>query len=217
MSVSRFSDKKRIMNKFITEKLILASQSPRRKQLLEQLGLKIMIAPASIDESNVSTQVPDLHVKELASLKARDIGKSSPDSWVIGADTIVVIKNQILGKPSSREEAVSMLCTLSGKEHHVYTGFCITCTSKQTEITKAVKTTVKFKKLSEAEINWYADTGEPFDKAGAYGVQGIGAFLVREIKGSYSNVVGLPVCEVFETLTNLNLINLKPDNINTIS
>ena len=121
-------------------------------------------------------------------------------SWVIGADTIVCIGNQILGKPDSKNDARKMLMRLSGKLHQVYTGYCICCRQKDLLFTDAVKTDVRFKKLSDPEIEWYIHTGEPFDKAGGYGIQGVGAFLVKSIKGSYTNVVGLPVCEVVSFL-----------------
>ncbi len=195
--------------KIENEKLILASQSPRRKQLLEQIGINIEVFPSDIDESTVSTQIPGPHVEELATLKAMDIAKQHPNSWTIGADTIVVIKDRILGKPGSKEDAIGMLKLLSSNEHYVYTAFCICHKTMGVCITKSVKTAVTFKTLSESEISWYVDTQEPFDKAGAYGIQGIGAFLVRKINGSYSNVVGLPVCEVFETLIELNAFQLR--------
>lgn len=191
------------------QKLILASQSPRRKLLLEQIGINIKVCPSTIDESKVSTQAPQPHVEELATLKATDVANQYPKSWIIGADTIVVINDQILGKPCSKDDAISMLKLLSNNKHYVYTAFCICHKTMGVSITKSVKTAVTFKTLSKSEMHWYAETKEPFDKAGAYGIQGIGAFLVRKINGSYSNVVGLPVCEVFETLVQLNIFQLR--------
>jgi len=168
-----------------------------------------MIYPSSIDESGVQAQHPETLVKELAQRKAEDVTQQYPEAWVLGADTVVVMENHILGKPASQKEAAAMLRQLSNAEHLVYTGFCLACKSLQQTVLQSVHTRVQFKALTEAEINWYVATGEPFDKAGGYGIQGIGAFLVRKITGSYSNVVGLPVCEVFETLMDLNIIQLE--------
>ncbi len=200
------------MKSINTEKIILASGSPRRKELLEQVGINIEISPSTIDEETVSIKKPENYVKELSFLKAADISLSYPDSWILGADTIVVIGNQILGKPQSKPDAIDMLTKLNNREHSVYTGFCLIHQKKNAIIKKCVETKVYFKYLSDQEIQWYVNTGEPFDKAGAYGIQGIGAVLVKQIKGSYSNVVGLPVCEVVETLMHLNIIQFKDLN-----
>ena len=188
---------------------ILASKSPRRKYLLEQAGLTFSIIPSDFDESSVTMSEPDVYVRMLAEAKASDISEQYPDSWVIGADTIVLIDNTILGKPSSNEEARTMLKQLSGKTHQVLTGYCICCKNKTTVFSETSKTDVHFKSLSDAEIDWYIQTGEPFDKAGAYAIQGIGTFLVRRINGSYTNVVGLPVCEVIEFLINEGVVQLN--------
>ncbi len=193
-------------NKIIQEPIILASKSPRRKELLEQAGLTLEIFAADIDEESIPLSAPKDYVKALSRIKADHIAKSRPDHWVIGADTIVVIDDIILGKPKSRDEAVHMLNTLSNRDHCVFTGFTICCHKKKKSITKSIETTVFFKQLSLGEIQWYAATNEPYDKAGGYGIQGIGAFLVRKINGSYSNVVGLPICEVMETLSSLSII-----------
>ncbi len=191
------------------EKLLLASQSPRRKELLEQTGIKLEIIPSDIDEENFSINDPVEYVKTLAFLKAEKVSDENPDSWVLGADTIVVIGNQILGKPESEIHADEMLRLLSNNEHKVFTGFCIMNKKKKTLIKNAVETKVRFKALSSQEIKWYIKTNEPFDKAGGYGIQGVGSFLVRDIVGSYSNVVGLPVCEVVEELMKLKIIEMR--------
>jgi septum formation protein len=141
-----------------------------------------------------------MYAKELAIAKAVDVAKYRPDSWVIGADTIVLIDGLILGKPESRQHAVEMLGRLSGQTHQVITGYCICNHSMDKLIADSVNTDVTFKTLSRQEIEWYTSTSEPFDKAGSYAIQGMGTFIVRKIKGSYSNVVGLPVCEVIEHL-----------------
>jgi septum formation protein len=188
--------------------LILASQSPRRRYLLEQAGLTFSVIPSTIDESAIQLTEPAEYVKTLAKAKAMDVAGLYPGSWVIGADTIVTIDQAILGKPSSPAAAKDMLVRLSGQSHFVYTGFTITCKEKATCVCDAIQTIVQFKELSDAEIDWYIQTGEPFDKAGAYAIQGLGTFLVRRINGSYTNVVGLPVCEVIETLLKLGIVSL---------
>ncbi|MBW2653676.1 MAG: septum formation inhibitor Maf [Deltaproteobacteria bacterium] len=192
-----------------TEKLILASKSPRRKKLLEQIGIKIEIFPSNINEEAILIKNPEEHVKELSFLKAQNTALSHPEAWVLGADTIVVVQNQILGKPQSKTDAIAMLNKLNNCEHSVYTAFCVIHQKTNSMVVKSIETKVHFKYLTDQEILWYVGTGEPFDKAGAYGIQGIGAFLVKRISGSYSNVVGLPVCEVVETLINLNIIQFK--------
>lgn len=183
-----------------TPLLILASQSPRRKYLLEQAGLSFSVIPSTVDEDSIALSEPVNYVRHLAEIKARDVARNHPDNWVLGADTIVLIDGVILGKPQNPEDAKAMLKTLSGRTHMVYTGFCLICKTRDRLISKAVRTDVAFKELSDQEINWYINTPEPFDKAGSYAIQGLGTFLVRGIQGSYTNVVGLPVCEVIETL-----------------
>jgi septum formation protein len=181
-------------------KIILASQSPRRRYLLERAGLRFAVIPSRFDETSVSSSNPDDYVRELAVAKAGDIAGRHPDSWVIGADTVVVAEGRILGKPASTAQARDMLRRLSGRTHQVLTGYCICRRSNRREFADTVRTDVLFKTLTNEEIDWYIQTGEPFDKAGAYAIQGIGTFLVKRIDGSYTNVVGLPVCEVLEFL-----------------
>ncbi len=180
--------------------LILASRSPRRRYLLEQAGLTFSVIPSAFDEASVDTEHPEEHVLAQAQGKAADVADRYPDSWVIGADTIVLIDGAILGKPTDMDGARAMLGRLSGQTHQVHTGYCIVHGKKNRNLSGAVETDVLFKRLSRAEIEWYVHTDEPFDKAGAYAVQGLGTFLVRSIRGSYTNVVGLPVCEVIEAL-----------------
>ncbi|MBT3311906.1 MAG: septum formation inhibitor Maf [Desulfobacterales bacterium] len=191
--------------------IILASQSPRREYLLKQAGLKFSIIPSDVDEDLIPVTIPSDYVKILAEAKARGISGKYPDKWVIGADTIVLINGEILGKPDSVDDARSMLNSLSGKVHHVYTGFAIFCMNKKHFYSEFVKTDVLFKKLSQEEIEWYIHTREPFDKAGAYAIQGLGTFIVKNITGSYTNVVGLPVCEVIEHLIKEKVININED------
>jgi len=182
------------------ERLILASKSPRRRYLLERAGLRVTVVPSNIDEAAFGPRPPQAYVRELAEAKTKEVAERHPQRWVIGADTIVVVDNAILGKPASPREAREMLARLSGKSHQVLTGYCIRCQRRRRHHCEVVVTEVRFKDLSAAEIEWYIRTGEPFDKAGAYAIQGIGTFLVKSISGSYTNVVGLPVCEVIEYL-----------------
>ena len=189
-------------------RLILASKSPRRRYLLEKAGLEFSVIPSSFDENSVKCSSPAVYVRQLAECKARDISEQNPDNWVIGADTIVLIDGTILGKPGTRTEARTMLKSLSGKTHQVLTGYCICCHRIGRLFSDTVKTEVRFKKLTKGEIDWYLNSGEPFDKAGAYAIQGIGTFLVKRINGSYTNVVGLPVCEVVDYLIKENVIEL---------
>ena len=191
-------------------RLILASKSPRRSELLKQAGLTFSVIPSDFDEDTVALSNPDSDVVTLAESKALDISQKHPDAWVIGADTIVLIGRKILGKPASAAEAFEMLQRLSGKTHQVLTGYCICCKKKNRVFSETVKTDVDFKRLTDAEINWYIQTGEPFDKAGGYAIQGIGSFLVRSINGSYTNVVGLPVCEVMAFLIKEKMLILNP-------
>ena len=191
--------------------LILASQSPRRRYLLEQAGLTFAVIPSSFDEDSVQLTEPAGYVKTLAEAKANQVAQKYPGSWTIGADTIVTIDNAILGKPGDPGEAQAMLEQLSGQLHAVFTGYAIVCPDTQTCISEAIRTEVEFKALSSNEIAWYIQTGEPFDKAGAYAIQGMGTFLVRRINGSYTNVVGLPVCEVIETLLKLGVVAMGPN------
>ena len=191
--------------------LILASQSPRRRYLLEQAGLTFAVIPSSFDEDSVQLTEPAVYVKTLAEAKANQVAQQYPGSWTIGADTIVTIDNAILGKPGDPGEAQAMLEQLSGQLHAVFTGYAIVCPDTQTCISEAIRTEVEFKALSSNEIAWYIQTGEPFDKAGAYAIQGMGTFLVRRINGSYTNVVGLPVCEVIETLLKLGVVAMGPN------
>ena len=189
--------------------LILASNSPRRRDLLAQLGLTFSVIPSDVDEHRVRVSEPVDVVRTLAESKATDISDKHPESWVIGADTIVCIEGRILGKPDSKAEARDMLRRLSGKTHQVYTGYCICCQRTDRHFSDVVQTDVRFKNISDAEIEWYIRTGKPFDKAGGYGIQGIGSVLVKSINGSYTNVVGLPLCEVVDFLIKEGIVELN--------
>jgi len=189
--------------------IILASKSPRREYLLKQAGLDFQVIPSSIDESVIPLSSPEIYVRVIAEAKANDVSEKYPDKWVIGADTIVLIDGKILGKPGSEDEARSMLNRLSGQIHWVLTGYAICCKTKKRMFSDTVETKVLFKNLTDEEIEWYIHTTEPFDKAGAYAIQGLGTFIVKSIHGSYTNVVGLPVCEVVEFLIKEGVIGLR--------
>ncbi len=190
----------------VSPKIILASRSPRRRYLLSRAGLTFEVVPSDIDEEAVPQAPPAEYASALAQAKAQLVAERFPDAWVIAADTIVVVEGRILGKPASKADACDMLRRLSGRTHQVLTGYCI-CNRRLGELcAETVLTDVLFKTLTPREIEWYVVTGEPFDKAGAYAIQGIGTFLVRSINGSYTNVVGLPVCEVVEFLMQKNVI-----------
>ncbi len=190
--------------------LILASKSPRRRYLLKQAGVEFTVIPSSFDESAIPEADPDVFVRILAQAKAGVVSEQHPHSWVIGADTIVVVDDTILGKPSSMTEARSMLTTLSGRVHRVLTGFSLCRHAENRHYAEVVSTDVRFKVLTPDEIEWYVHTSEPFDKAGAYAAQGLGAFMIKHIHGSYSNVVGLPVCEVVECLVREGIVEFRP-------
>jgi septum formation protein len=192
-----------------TPSLILASASPRRRYLLERAGLRFRVEPSGIDEGAVPLSEPDTYVAAQARAKALDVARHHPADWVIAADTVVVVDGTILGKPVSQSDAYRTLRRLSGKVHHVYTGTVICCLEADHLFPQTVRTAVQFKTLSDEEIAWYIDTGEPFDKAGAYAIQGIGTFLVKSINGSFTNVVGLPVCEVLEYLIKMGIAHLR--------
>ncbi len=185
------------------KRIILASQSPRRRELLTQIGLKFEVIPSTVEEVITSINPVEV-VQELAQQKARDVAnvaaKETPKEslLVIGADTIVVYEGKILGKPEDKEDAVRMLAMLQGKEHSVYTGVAL-LTGEQ-EIIFAEETRVQMCPMTPEEILWYVNTGEPMDKAGAYGIQGLCARFVRQIQGDYNNVVGLPVGRIYQEL-----------------
>ncbi len=188
-------------------KIILASESPRRKRLLEESQIEFSVIPSRIDETAISRTNPAETVRVLAEAKAGAVSEKHPDAWVIGADSIVVIKDRILNKPGSKQDAYTMLSLLSGRTHRVITGYSIVCGSLKHFHSDACITRVTFKELTDTEIRWYLQTPEPWDKAGAYAAQGIAAFMIKHIQGSYTNVVGLPVCEVVDYLYKNGIID----------
>jgi septum formation protein len=193
------------------QRLVLASESPRRIALLRSLGLAFEVMPSGIDEGDDPEKEPSALVVRRAQEKAEAVSALDPRSWVLSADTIVVLQEKIFGKPETTEEAVAMLQSLSGQGHQVFTGLCLMRADPPFMRVGTVKTDVRFKPLSDAEIRAYVKTGEPLDKAGSYGIQGMGAFLVESIHGSYTNVVGLPLCEALEWLLEQRIITPVPD------
>lgn len=184
--------------------IILASASPRRRELLENMGLEFTVKVSDADESTVDKDVPPgIYVQELALLKAAAVAKEiikNREAVIISADTVVVNNGKILGKPQDDDNAREMLKSLSGKIHEVYTGFCVMRLSDAFTVCKDVCTKVKFKTLTDDTIERYIQTAEPCDKAGAYAIQGKGSMLIKGIQGDYFNVVGLPVSELAEIL-----------------
>lgn len=180
-------------------KLVLASQSPRRRELLGRLGLEFTTKASQVDEDAFTAATPEELVKTLSREKARWVAEGeSPDTIVIGADTVVVLDGDVLGKPASQAEAREMLRRLSGRVHQVCTG--VTVCQGSFAVTQAEVSQVRFRPLTEEEIHCYVRSGEPMDKAGAYGLQGLGVLLVEGIQGDYTNVVGLPVCRLGQIL-----------------
>ena len=188
--------------------IILASKSPRRAELMQQIGLPFTVCPADADESVTPELSPAEAVAEiskrkaLAVLKMRDAG-----DVIVACDTVVALDHRIFGKPHTAEEAEAMLHLLSGRTHSVFSGLTVCC---GTAVTSAVECTdVTFRTLSDAEITAYVKSGEPMDKAGAYGIQGLGAVLVERIAGDYFNVVGLPLCRLAQMLCPFGIRILK--------
>lgn len=186
--------------------LILASESPRRQDFLRTLGLKFEVVISYLEEVPFKDGDPAQYALGMAEAKAGAVSRFHPESWVMAADTIVIIGRAVLGKPGSEQEAVAMLERLSGRWHEVISAFCLLHQDRGQVYRKVVQSRVKIRKLDLAEIMSYVATGEPMDKAGAYAVQGIGAFMVEKIQGSYTNVVGLPLSEVVEAMQALGII-----------
>lgn len=184
--------------------LILASTSPRRKDLLSQIGLTFTIVPSDFEEDMSLPLSPDMLTMHLSKEKALAVAKDYPDAVIIGADTVVAIDGAVLGKAHTKEDAQRMLSMLSGKTHQVITGLTVIIpagespTGEQIIESVASINDVTFKPLAAEEIEWYIQTGEPLEKAGAYGIQGLGAMFVEKIEGSYSGIVGLPLEILYE-------------------
>jgi septum formation protein len=189
-----------------TGKLILASASPRRRILLQDIGLEFEIIEAQVEEKPRAGETPEDFVLRAGCDKAGAVSRNNLASWVLGADTVVVHGGRVLGKPGDAEEALSVLLALSGQKHLVHTGFCLENAKEQVSVSRLVTTEVYFSSFSEEIAAAYVATGEPLDKAGAYGIQGSGGVLVEKINGSYSNVVGLPLVEVIQEMLRYKVV-----------
>jgi septum formation protein len=184
--------------------IILASQSPRRKNLLKQIGIKFRIVPSRIAEVISQQQSPGENAQRIAMEKASEVAARVRKGIVIGADTIVVLDHHVLGKPTSKEDAKRMLGLLSGREHSVFTGFALKDAETGMHAAGVEETKVRFRRLSEQEIASYVQSGSPMDKAGSYGIQDdFGAVFIERINGCYYNVVGFPLARFYTTLQKL--------------
>lgn len=189
--------------------LILASASPRRQAYLQELGIEFRIAVADIDEKPIDGETALEYVGRMAKLKYEAVAKDNISTWVLAADTIVYLDEIILGKPKNPQDAERILMLLRGRGHQVATAFCIGCIQQNTMHYQTVISRVVFSHYTTDTVLAYVNTGEPLDKAGAYGVQGKGAVLVEELQGSYSNVVGLPLSEVISVLNKYGIVKVK--------
>lgn len=186
--------------------IVLASGSPRRRELLSDLGLTFDVHPSPLEEpAPEAGETPAAYVLRMAELKTLDVAKRFRGATILGADTAVVLGERIMGKPQSKLDALDMLTTLSGATHQVVTGFCVVLPDGKI-LSESVSTDVDMRVSTEGELMSYIETGEPMDKAGAYAIQGIGTFLVTAIRGSYTNVVGLPLARVLEMLLDRGVV-----------
>jgi septum formation protein len=190
--------------------IILASRSPRRKELLHQIGLDFSVDPADVDERVLPDETPEGYTLRVALGKARGAAARAQAGLVIAADTIVVLDGEFLGKPVDTQDAERMLARLSGKAHRVITGVAVMDAATGETFSRTSTTRVLFRSLTSQEITSYAATGEPLDKAGAYGIQGMGALLIEGIDGCYSNVVGLPISMLGELLRDFGVDLARP-------
>jgi septum formation protein len=189
------------------DSIVLASESTRRVDILRTLGISFSIIPPDIDETKLKDETPQEFVARISYEKANKVGLHFPDKWVIAADTIVVLKGKVLGKPKNERDAFNMLRALRGKWHKVITGYCVLNLLKNIVYRDIVETKVFVRHMTDDEITRYIKTSEPMGKAGSYAVQGKGGYMVKEIKGSYTNVVGLPICEIAEALLSLGVLS----------
>lgn len=179
------------------KKLVLASASPRRAELLRRVGFEFEVVDSAVNEAEENYTIPEVHVLELSRKKAETVAKGIEDGLIVGADTIVVLDNEILGKPKDADDARNMLQRLSGRTHTVYTGFALIDRPSGEILTEYEKTDVTFRELDEKEIETYIQTDSPFDKAGAYGIQDLSAIFVTKVDGCFYNVVGFPLTRFF--------------------
>ncbi len=190
-------------------KLILASSSPRRRELLASIGAEFDVVPSHVPEEHQEGEAPEEYVARLSRDKARAIAMLHPDRWVVAADTTVLLGDQLLEKPADAADAARMLGTIAGRTHIVYTGVTLENASRDYRETRVAESEVRMLPLSREDIEWYVATGEPLDKAGAYAVQGVGSMFIDSIHGSYTNVVGLPLALLYQMLRKAGLDPLR--------
>jgi septum formation protein len=181
-------------------KLILASASPRRRELLESICIPFEVMPSDVPEVRGEGESPEEYVARLSREKAAAIASQHPTRWVLAADTTVLLGDQLLEKPLNRADAVRMLSAICGRTHTVYTGVTLLNLATRYHDTRVAESEVRMLPLADCDIEWYVETGEPLDKAGSYAVQGIGAMFIESVHGSYTNVVGLPLALLFQML-----------------
>jgi septum formation protein len=189
----------------MNEVLILASASPRRRELLASIGIRFDVVPSNVPEARQDGEAPEEYVARLSRDKAEVIARQYPSRWIVAADTTVLLGDELLEKPVDPADAARMLATIAGRTHIVYSGVTVQCLDRQHRETRVSESEVRMLPLSSSEIEWYVGTGEPLDKAGAYAVQGIGAMFIDSIHGSYTNVVGLPLALLFQMLRKAGL------------
>ncbi len=189
-----------------SRRFILASSSPRRLKLLEQLGLHPEVIPSTLPEDYNDSLSVEENIKSFAELKAKTVSESIDDGIIIGADTVVVLDEEVLGKPIDSADAFKMLKRLSGKTHTVLTAFCVYTTPEERFFRDVETTKVCFKQLSDEEIERYISTEQPFDKAGAYGIQDSAAVFVEKLEGSYENVMGFPLSRFYRAMTDKDIV-----------
>lgn len=190
--------------------IVLASASPRRRELLSSAGVQFQVIPSHIDEIQQADEGPEEFVLRLSQEKAAEVAQRSTISgrWFIGSDTIVLCDDQILGKPENHNDSARMLRMLSGRSHQVVSGYAILDRHNNRWIRRSITTDVTFRILTDHEISGYIASGEPADKAGSYAIQGLGSFMVTQINGSYSSVVGLPLAQIIDDLQQLGAFEL---------
>jgi septum formation protein len=194
-------------------RFILASSSPRRRELLTSIGIPFDVVPSHVPEEHQPGEAPEEYVARLSRDKANAIAAKHPSQWVIAADTTVLLGDQLLEKPADPPDAARMLSLIAGKTHTVYTGVTLQHLDQQYCETRVAESEVRMLPLSPRDIEWYVATGEPLDKAGAYAVQGIGAMFIDSIHGSYTNVVGLPLATLFQMMRKVGIDPLKDQEL----
>ncbi|WP_448820867.1 Maf family protein [Cetobacterium sp.] len=184
--------------------MILASKSPRRKEILAQLGFQLQIESKDVEEISDKIDIVE-QIEEISLKKVMAVAVENPKEFVVGADTVVVIDGKVLGKPKDKEDAKKMLKSLSGRSHEVITAYTLINLEKNIEITESVKSVVYFKQISDKEIEWYIKSEEAMDKAGAYGIQGLGSIFVDKIDGDFFAIMGFPINHFIKTLNDLKI------------